>query len=230
MPNLTIGIDSKSITIECNARGKPQPVIYWAKSGQNPHKVRFNDEDEEMGSIATQEDFLILENGNLFIERLSKKYEGTYLCQASNEYGSIETKTSLQIKSIQTKPPPIIVYAPQNQTIPIHTQATLECAASTASSSFHDKTNKPMLYNNNNKKEETAGMNEKIEVKWLKGMQQINIQTPFEVNKYKLLSSGTLQINAVQKYVSLFKKIYSKASLNVTLRNFFMNINKIYEF
>ena len=140
MSNLTIGIDSKSLTIECNARGKPQPVIYWAKSGQNPQKQQQQNSNElnsnnDMGSIATQDDFLILENGNLFIERLSSKYEGTYLCQASNEYGSIETKTYLQIKSIQTKPPPIIVYGPQNQTIPINTQATLECVTSTATSS-----------------------------------------------------------------------------------------------
>ena len=85
MPNVTIGIDSKSLTIECNARGKPQPVIYWAKSGHNPQQKQNSAElTNDMGSIATQDDFLILENGNLFIERLSKKYEGTYLCQASN--------------------------------------------------------------------------------------------------------------------------------------------------
>lgn len=126
MANLTIGIESKSITIECNARGKPQPVIYWAKSTQSGAKASSSD----LGSLTTQDDFLILENGNLFIEKLSKKYEGTYLCQASNEYGNIETKTYLQVKPIQTKPPPLIVYGPQNQTIPINTQASLECVAS----------------------------------------------------------------------------------------------------
>ena len=80
LANLTVGIESKSITIECNAIGKPQPVIYWSKSS-------------ESGAKAV--DFLILENGNLFVERLSKRYEGTYLCQAINEYGSSETRTYL---------------------------------------------------------------------------------------------------------------------------------------
>ena len=198
MSNLTIGIDSKSLTIECNARGKPQPVIYWAKSGHTtPNRHQSSNTNDEMGSIATQDDFLILENGNLFIERLSKKYEGTYLCQASNEYGSVETKTYLQIKSIQSKPPPIIVYGPQNQTIPINTQATLECVTSTA------KTNLVLASINEIKhqqiQDEDSISNDKIEIKWLKGTQQINIQTQFEINKYKILSSGLLQINAVQK-------------------------------
>lgn len=194
MSNLTIGIDSKSLTIECNARGKPQPVIYWAKSGHNPQKpINSNDpqSDDDMGSIATQDDFLILENGNLFIERLSKKYEGTYLCQASNEYGSIETKTYLQTKSIQSKPPPIIVYGPQNQTIPINTQATLECITSTASTSILTK-------NVNNNENSLNDNSEKIEIAWFKGVDQIKIQTQFEMNKYTILNSGSLQINAVQ--------------------------------
>jgi hypothetical protein len=201
MPNLTVGIDSKSLTIECNARGKPQPVIYWAKSGHTNTHSRHQGSNslsssDEMGSIATQDDFLILENGNLFIERLSKKYEGTYLCQASNEYGSVETKTYLQIKSIQSKPPPIIVYGPQNQTIPINTQATLECVTSTASTNLLAGMHE---IKHQQRQDDDSLLNEKIEIKWLKGAQQINIHTQFEMNKYKILSSGTLQINAVQK-------------------------------
>lgn len=32
LPNYTFGFETKSLMIECNARGYPQPVIYWAKS------------------------------------------------------------------------------------------------------------------------------------------------------------------------------------------------------
>jgi hypothetical protein len=32
LPNYTTGFEFKSLTIECNAKGYPQPVIYWAKS------------------------------------------------------------------------------------------------------------------------------------------------------------------------------------------------------
>lgn len=185
MSNLTVGIESKSITIECNARGKPQPVIYWAKSTQMPPAL---DKQQSKANTAVQDDFIILENGNLFIERLSKKYEGTYLCQASNEHGSIETKTYLQVKPIQSKPPPIIIYGPQNQTIPINTQATLECLTTTSSSS---------LFNNQNMN--VYDPNEKITITWFKGNKQINDVPHFENTKYRVLDTGSLEINSVQK-------------------------------
>jgi hypothetical protein len=193
MLNLTIGIESKSLTIECNARGKPQPVIYWAKSGQLPSSAAGSDAKQQMAS-AGQDDFIILENGNLFIEQLSKKYEGTYLCQASNEHGSIETKTNLVVKSVQSKPPPIIVYGPQNQTIPINTQATLECLTTTASN---------ILFNDNGSaSKSTLGLlqtqylsNEKIEINWFKGNQLLNTQYD---SKFKLLDTGSLEISSVQ--------------------------------
>ena len=199
MSNLTIGIDSKSIILECNARGKPQPVIYWAKSNTKPQNYDTSSTDPSLPSsemTVTQDDFLILENGNLFIERLSRKYEGTYLCQASNEYGNIETKTYLKVKPIQSKPPPIIIYGPQNQTIPINTQANLECLASMGlniinkDSSF--KHQRPFNIQN-------AYSNDKITITWYKGTQEI-ISTPFNVNgRFKIAESGALEISAVQK-------------------------------
>jgi hypothetical protein len=193
MLNLTIGIESKSLTIECNARGKPQPVIYWAKSGQLPSALAsqsIQQQQQQQTNGAQQDDFIILENGNLFIEQLSKKYEGTYLCQASNEHGTIETKTNLIVKSAQSKPPPIIVYFPQNQTIPINTQATLECLTTLAANS---------LFTNNQQQHRQQQnqyfANENIEVTWYKDAQQLN--TIYD-SKYKLLDTGSLEINSVQ--------------------------------
>lgn len=122
----------------------------------------------------SQDDFIILENGNLFIERLSKKYEGTYLCQANNDFGSIEMKTVLQVKQIQTKPPPIISFEPQNQTIPLNTQAILEC--------------------------KTASIETKPIIIWYKGNQVITNQQ-YETRKYNLEDSGSLVINSVQRFV-----------------------------
>ena len=188
MLNLTIGIESKSITIECNAQGKPQPIIYWAKSGQLPSAGK------PAAASTGQDDFIILENGNLYIERLSKKYEGTYLCQASNEYGSIETKTNLIVKSVQSKPPPIIVYGPQNQTIPINTQATLECLTTVTSN---------VLFNSDLSRNAMTGQqlqnlylsSEKIEITWYKTDQLLSTQYD---SKFKLLDTGSLEINSVQ--------------------------------
>lgn len=118
----------------------------------------------------SNDDFIILENGNLYIERLTKKYEGYYLCQASNEYGNIEMKTYVLIKSLQTlKPAPLIIYGPQNQTIPLNTQAILEC--------------KSLLGTQN-------------QIDWFKGNSRI---TQFNTRKYNLEESGSLVINSVQK-------------------------------
>lgn len=167
MNNITIGIESKSLLIECNAKGKPAPVIYWAKSAASQF---------QSGSIS-QDDFIILENGNLFIEKLSKKYEGIYLCQASNEFGSIESKTVLYVKQLKLRSPPIILYNPQNQTIPINTQANLECA--TQSDAF----------------------DEKSIVKWFKDNNELNLVNSL---KYRLLETGELVINMVQKVDSGF--------------------------
>lgn len=209
MRNLTVGIESKSLTIECNARGKPAPIIYWAKSGQLPSNAQ----------TAGQDDFIILENGNLFIERLSKKYEGTYLCQASNEYGSVETKTNLLVKSVASKPPPVIVYGPQNQTIPINTQAVLECLTTTVSSILFDDIS-------GQKREQLQSQylsNEKVTISWLKDGQQINTQ--FDSIKYKIRDTGSLEVNSVQAtdsgvYSCMATNFYGRtvsmpASLNV---------------
>lgn len=190
MSNLTIGIESKSLTIECNARGKPAPIIYWAKSGQVPSVG-----NEKPAQTAGQDDFIILENGNLFIERLSQKYEGTYLCQASNEYGSIETKTSLIMKSVQSKPPPIIVYGPQNQTIPINTQATLECLTTTAQSRLFSD-NEPL--NTPKELQSQYLANEKVQITWLKDSLPLDMQHPIGKVKYYVRDTGSLEVSSVQ--------------------------------
>lgn len=164
MPNVTVGVENKPLTIECNARGKPTPTIYWAKQQQRGAEGSNNESGEE---------FTILENGDLYIERLTRKYEGTYLCQARNEHGNIETKTVLKVRPLHFNPPPIISYGPQNQTVPINTKAELECVIA-------DDTD-----------EES-----KISIKWFKDGKLIQLDS--DLTKYRLTETGTLQINSVQ--------------------------------
>jgi roundabout axon guidance receptor 2 len=216
MPNITIGIETKSLTIECNARGKPSPVIYWAKSASSNSDLN----NSLMGTSPNnhQDDFIILENGNLFIERLSKKYEGTYLCQASNEHGSIESRTYLQVKPIQLKPPPLVVYWPQNQTIPINTQAILECLASNPSNIvLNEKTNShPMSHHH---------LNDKITISWYKNDQKIEIdRNSFDI-KYRLHDTGSLEVNSVLKTDSGIYKCVATNSYGQTSSKYaFLNV------
>jgi hypothetical protein len=204
MTNITVGIESKSITIECNARGRPQPVIYWAKSTHVPmSNSGVSSALAGKSSTNVQEDFLILENGNLFIEQLSKKYEGTYLCQATNEYGSIEAKTYLQVRPIQSRPPPLILYGPQNQTIPINTHASLECIVGMGGSQTSIKTSKNRFdsYENIHL---MGNDDEKVSIAWYKGSQLIGLNSQYEAGKYRLHENGQLEISSVQKYVILY--------------------------
>ena len=216
MSNLTIGIESKSLTIECNARGKPQPVIYWARSGQaSGAPSKSSDSSASAGSSSGavapgQEDFLILEDGNLFIERLSKRYEGTYLCQASNEHGSVDVKTYLQVKPVPSRPPPLVIYGPQNQTVAVNTQVTLDCLTSLAANVLFGAGDTEEVSSDERSSPPQQQMaagggssmfdSEKIFITWFKGSQQLNVQAHYdETGKYRLLESGSLEINSAQK-------------------------------
>jgi hypothetical protein len=205
MANVTVGVATKSLTLECNAKGKPQPVIYWAKSAGSGAAVQ-----QPATAMATQDDFIILENGDLFIERLSAKYEGTYLCQASNEHGTVEARTHVQVKPVQARPPPLVVYWPQNQTIPINTQANLECfAASPAAAVVAGVDNEA----DKNHEDESTSANsdlsggymqpsketDRIVITWFKNNQLIKVDTASFDAKFRLLESGTLEINSVSK-------------------------------
>lgn len=191
MSNRTVGIEGKSLTIECNARGRPQPVIYWAKSATSTSA------QSSATLMATQDDFIILENGNLFIEKLSPKYEGTYMCQASNEYGVTEAKTTLEVRPVQSKPPPLVIYWPQNQTIPINTQASLECfAASPGNIVVMGGVDMINLQEDKGLPQQT----ERINIAWFKNGIKIDIDplAGFDA-KFRMLESGTLEINSVSK-------------------------------
>lgn len=101
---------------------------------------------------------------------MTRKYEGTYLCQARNEHGNIESKTVLKVRPVHFNPPPVISYGPQNQTIPINTKAELECIVK----------------------------DEEVSIKWFKDGKLVVVDTGIEIVKYRITESGSLQINSVQ--------------------------------
>jgi len=167
-------------------KGKPTPTIYWAKQQQRGSEGTNNGNSGGNGDGDSNEEFTILENGDLYIERLTRKYEGTYLCQARNEHGNIETKTVLKVRPLHFNPPPIISYGPQNQTVPINTKAELECLVA--------------------RDDEEVGVDDdgnptKTAVKWFKDGKVIVLDGGLDVAKYRLTESGTLQINSVQMYI-----------------------------
>ncbi|KAM6179031.1 vascular endothelial growth factor receptor 1 [Rhynchocyon petersi] len=80
---------SNSTTLDCPAKGVPEPQITWFK---NNHKIQ-------------QEPGIILGPGSstLFIERVTEEDEGVYRCRASNRKGSVESSAYLTVQGTSDK-------------------------------------------------------------------------------------------------------------------------------
>src|SRR5699024_10554289 len=80
---ITSSILGSNITIECVANGHPNPQISWKRIGSKLPKERFMED-----------------NGNLHLTTLEKGDEGTYVCHAISDKGSISASTSLEVSEI----------------------------------------------------------------------------------------------------------------------------------
>eukprot|EP00094_Tigriopus_californicus_P008856 TCALIF_08537-PA protein Name:"Similar to Hmcn2 Hemicentin-2 (Mus musculus)" AED:0.16 eAED:0.19 QI:0/-1/0/1/-1/1/1/0/1771 len=78
------GLEDSNATIACQANGLPIPNITWTKDGKNI-----------LGPSA--ERFVMSTLGDLSIRSVRLEDQGTYVCQARNIYGSIETLSELQV-------------------------------------------------------------------------------------------------------------------------------------
>ncbi|CAB0018009.1 unnamed protein product, partial [Nesidiocoris tenuis] len=95
-------------------------------------------------------------DGSLTIHGVLREDSGFIVCSALSVAGSATARAFLQVRSVGDVPPPIIEVGPANQTLPLHSVATLPCQATG---------------------------NPKPTVKWLKNgslMQQKNRATIFE--------------------------------------------------
>ncbi|XP_037655807.1 vascular endothelial growth factor receptor 1 isoform X2 [Choloepus didactylus] len=80
---------SNSTTLDCRAKGVPEPQITWFK---NNHKIQ-------------QEPGIILGPGSstLFIQRVTEEDEGVYHCRATNQRGSAESSAYLTVQGTSDK-------------------------------------------------------------------------------------------------------------------------------
>ncbi|XP_012252358.2 contactin [Athalia rosae] len=77
MESETYAAEGGNVTIVCNPEAAPRPKFVWKKDGN------------VIGSGGRRR---LLENGNLIISPVSRDDEGMYVCVASNQYGSDETR------------------------------------------------------------------------------------------------------------------------------------------
>ncbi|KAH0956722.1 hypothetical protein HN011_007833 [Eciton burchellii] len=119
MESETYAAEGGNVTIVCKPEAAPRPKFIWKKDGN------------VIGSGGRRR---ILETGNLIISPVSRDDEGTYVCTATNQYGSDETRGRLIVlrgpQFIEKLPPRIIMWYNYNQTLRClgHTDEILDVA------------------------------------------------------------------------------------------------------
>ena len=95
----TYAAEGGNLTIKCRPEGAPEPEFVWRKNGNK---------------IASGGKYIIYKSGNLFIRQINRADQGTYTCEASNEYGKAESSGKLLVKKGPTfingqKPNPRVI-------------------------------------------------------------------------------------------------------------------------
>ncbi|ESO09972.1 hypothetical protein HELRODRAFT_72804, partial [Helobdella robusta] len=112
----------ESVVMECRANGFPEPIIKWKKKNGQPRITMFSSHTYSRMSVSKY--------GALTIDRVEKSDADVYTCHAVSASGSTNASAKLEVKgSLNTSPPPIILYGLQNQTLPIQSTAVLFCNA-----------------------------------------------------------------------------------------------------
>ncbi|KAK3587010.1 hypothetical protein CHS0354_016990 [Potamilus streckersoni] len=126
-PRDQIVAPGRTVTLQCVATGNPPPTVFWSKGLQE--SLMFPNRENGRYSVA--------EDGTFRIERAQKSDEGTYICEALNTRGQASAMVRIEVRADgefpnvahDSRPPPIIRYGPDNQTLPTDTVAMLRCQA-----------------------------------------------------------------------------------------------------
>ncbi|XP_056905536.1 roundabout homolog 2 isoform X10 [Takifugu flavidus] len=123
-PRDQIVAQGRSATFPCEAKGNPQPAVFWQKDGSL--NLLFPNQPQQPSSR-----FSVSPSGDLTISSVQRGDAGYYICQALTVAGSILAKAQLEVTDVLTdRPPPIIRQGPSNQTLGVDSVALLKCQAS----------------------------------------------------------------------------------------------------
>ncbi|XP_075162195.1 peroxidasin [Haematobia irritans] len=105
-----VALNGDPVRLDCSASGLPVPEIMWYFNGR---------------MVALSTDTLRIQaNGSLVITKPTLLQAGSYRCEASNSLGKVEAVANIEVKEL-----PVILMAPQNQTIKVGKNFILECDA-----------------------------------------------------------------------------------------------------
>uniref|UniRef100_A0A182JEU5 Uncharacterized protein n=1 Tax=Anopheles atroparvus TaxID=41427 RepID=A0A182JEU5_ANOAO len=109
---------------ECQATGHPYPTVFWSVEGNRTLLLP--------GSRSANIE--VTENADgtsiMSIARVGRMDNGKVIvCSAVNSVGSVSTRVVLSANLQDDRPPPLILYGPANQTLPVKSVAILPCKA-----------------------------------------------------------------------------------------------------
>ncbi|KAM4589565.1 roundabout homolog 2 isoform 1-T1 [Fundulus diaphanus] len=123
-PRDQIVSQGRTAIFPCEAKGNPQPAVFWQKEGSQI--LLFPNQPQQPNSR-----FSVSPSGELTISSVQRTDAGYYICQALTVAGSILAKAQLEVTDVLTdRPPPIIRQGPSNQTLGVDSVALLKCQAS----------------------------------------------------------------------------------------------------
>ncbi|KAK3107099.1 hypothetical protein FSP39_007139 [Pinctada imbricata] len=114
----------RTVTMQCSVMGIPPPTIIWSKQAREPtgeKTLMFPNFAEGRYSVAS--------DGTLRIDRVQLADSGRYECEALSGLGSAKATAILEVKESDPRPPPVIRFGPQNQTLPTSDNCLLHCEA-----------------------------------------------------------------------------------------------------
>ncbi|KAI1903451.1 hypothetical protein AGOR_G00027330 [Albula goreensis] len=113
----------RTVTFQCEAKGNPQPAIFWQREGSQ--NLLFSYQPPQPNSR-----FSVSQTGDLTIMDTQRSDGGYYSCQALNIAGSIITKALLEVTDVVSdRPPPVIRQGPIDQKVSVDGTVVLRCQA-----------------------------------------------------------------------------------------------------
>uniref|UniRef100_A0A8C0KRB0 Hemicentin-1 n=1 Tax=Canis lupus dingo TaxID=286419 RepID=A0A8C0KRB0_CANLU len=104
-----------NVTLPCYVQGYPEPKIKWRRSDNMPIFSR----PFSVSSISQ------LRTGALFISNLWANDKGTYICEAENQFGKIQSQTTITVTGLVA---PLIGISPSVTSVIEGQQLTMPCA------------------------------------------------------------------------------------------------------
>ncbi|KAM3610982.1 uncharacterized protein V6R79_011806 [Siganus canaliculatus] len=104
----------ENVTLPCAARGFPQPAVTWRRRDGRQILTR-----TDSHSRTTQ-----LENGHLLIHSVWLDDEGLYICEAKNQFGSVEAEARVSVTGLE---PPLLAQSTPLITTGIGQSVNIPC-------------------------------------------------------------------------------------------------------